>query len=259
MNNFKTILTSLTFLLISTSLFSQSYNEDIFRIKNSLKIFEKDSVVSQSNDPFQRDKKYYFKLYDCQRYLFRDDGSVVFENACPGDYITRTLVGNYAYSSDTQIELTVDTLGNKGFNLERLFVDRIDIDTTQSMELAFKIYDLDKRDLGTNLSISYKKKPFFFRETKTLSFRHDDINSLVGKKIYLESIAVEAMKDDVRKVYYFPINQAIELESNTYKIYLRKKWGRINKIKNKLWLFYWNHTKQEYLKEDELIFNYLQE
>lgn len=259
MNNFSNILATLVFLSFSFSLEAQYREDKLFRIENSIKIFEEDSVVIKDSYPLHREKKYYFKLYECQRYIFTADNKLVFESTCPGDYIIRLDLGNYNYSSDTQIELSVDTLGRKGYNLDRLFVDRIDTVRNSSTQLAFKVYDLDKTNLGKILTIYYKKRPFFFRETKTLFLRHDDLNELVGKKIYLESFTVETMKDYGRQVYYVPINQAIKIEPKMYEVFLRKNWGRIKKIKNKLWLFFWDHIKQEYSREDELIFNYLKE
>ena len=247
------------FLSANFSLEAQYRENELFSIENSLKIFEEDSVSTVDSYPFLQEKKYYFKLYDCQRYIFTDDSKLVFESTCPGDYIIRSYLGNYSYSSNTQIELALDTLGSKGYNLDRLFVDRIETNKSSLTQLSFKVYNLDKTILGKILTISYKKRPYFFRETKTLSLRHDDLNELVGKKIFLESITVESMKDNDRQIYYVPIKQALRVKPKMYEVFLRKNWGRIKKIKNKIWLFYWNHIKQEYTREDELIFNYLNE
>jgi len=253
MTKLKNISIFLVLLLASIDGFGQANETDLYGIKNSTRIFQ-DTIQSNSNKQAQYNEyKYEFMFLSCMRYIFRNDGSLILENACAGDYITRSTVGHYKYTSENQMDLWMDTLGIQGFNLDKLFVDKIEYDSSTSSNLSFQVFDLEKEELGKVLTIRYKKRPFFFTNSKTMSLRHDDLNELIGRKIFLELISVETIKGDARTVHYIPINKAIEFKSKNYKIFLRKNWGIIKKIKNKFILFYWDHVKQDFSKVEELI------
>ncbi len=244
-------LVSSIWLITLNNLYSQRTFEEFKNPRKSITIFKKNISKRDSLNDIQipyYDHLYYLKNLPCYKYIFRPNNTVEYESSCPVCYTIGGEIGKFSIK-DNSIEVISDSLV-----IYHKFVDQISKKENIHQNLEFKIFDKDRSPIGKILTIYYTKTPTFLNKKKSISTRHDDISSLVGKSIFLNSITIEVYLGANRKVLSIPINEKIKFENYTYNIYLKNKGFIIKMIENRIFLYYWDHIKQRYEKKDELIY-----
>jgi len=242
-------------LFTGSTIHSQAPTDLLLQPDKSIKIFDESISKKGLEIPYKNQHKYYLRANSCENYVFGREGQVIHEDRCPGDYVLRLPLGSYNYKAEDLIDIKIDSLGYNEFNLNRFFIDRIERKENTTGKFGLEVIDFNGHVLGEVNTVFYRKRPSIFTKIKSLTFLRNDLNQLIGKKIFLEKIVVYAKTKAETKVYYVYINQKIKIEAKTYRVFLRKHWGLVKKSKEKINLYYLDHTKQEYKKEDRLSYH----
>lgn len=246
--------------LVSTIIFSLSFSKtsgqsgtkEYITPKVSTVIFDQKVNARDANNdktiPFY-DHVYTSKTSPCSRYIFRPDWTVDFESSCAVCYTTRRKVGNYAYIDKNLIEINSDSI-----EVYHKFVDFINLESNNENQLKIEVFDPNGLLIGQVISVMYRSKYFLGVRGKKRYASIGDYNELINKNIFVEQLTLEVYFGKERKLFYIPINEEIFVNVGAYKIQLRKVGYRIQKVREKILLLKWNHSKQTFEKNDKLIY-----
>lgn len=237
---------------ICVNILAQRNTDEFLNAKPSTKLFSSKVPSRDSINDIQLpycDHLYYPAKIPCDRYIFRPNGLVEYEDRCPGDYTLNGILGKYKYLTKNLVEITSDSI-----DIYRNFIDRIESTESKSGDLTFEILDYNQERIGKILTVYYTKRPTDFNNRKFLSLRNDDLNVLISKSILLQDITLEYFSNNERKLLYIPLKWFVKLEPKTYSIILRKNGYQIKKEKGKQLLYKWDYRSQEFRKFHKLVY-----
>lgn len=190
-----------------------------------------------------------FKRISLPQILFRPNKRVEYENNCPECYTLNGILGFYDYIDHQTIEISSNSL-----SIYRKFIDRIETSPNEKSKLTFEVLDEESKSLGNVLTINYTISPTLFPRKRSISLQHDDLDLILNKNVKLNNISIEVFDKGKRKLYYIPLDWKLKPEAKTYSIILRKTGYRIVHKNGKTYLYQWDHRRQRFKKEDELMY-----